>query len=82
MFQEDEVIPNEAINYEDLLHLKTDLPDVVEIDDDQVICLPYSSGTTGLPKGVMLTNRNLVANLAQHDIPALQYAVKASSKLK
>ena len=26
--------------------------------------LPYSSGTTGLPKGVMLTHRNLVANLA------------------
>jgi acyl-CoA synthetase (AMP-forming)/AMP-acid ligase II len=27
--------------------------------------LPYSSGTTGHPKGVMLTHRNLVANMAQ-----------------
>jgi acyl-CoA synthetase (AMP-forming)/AMP-acid ligase II len=27
--------------------------------------LPYSSGTTGDPKGVMLTHRNLVANVAQ-----------------
>jgi 4-coumarate--CoA ligase len=30
-----------------------------------VAALPYSSGTTGLPKGVMLTHRNLVANVVQ-----------------
>jgi acyl-CoA synthetase (AMP-forming)/AMP-acid ligase II len=33
--------------------------------------LPYSSGTTGLAKGVMLTHRNLVANVAQ-SAPAIQ----------
>ena len=32
---------------------------------EHVVVLPYSSGTTGLPKGVMLTHRNLVANIAQ-----------------
>lgn len=32
-----------------------------------VVALPYSSGTTGGPKGVMLTHRNLVANMVQLD---------------
>ncbi len=40
----------------------------VEIDPaEDLVALPYSSGTTGLPKGVMLTHRNLVANVAQTD---------------
>ena len=37
----------------------------VGISGDDLAVLPYSSGTTGLPKGVMLTHRNLVANLVQ-----------------
>jgi acyl-CoA synthetase (AMP-forming)/AMP-acid ligase II len=32
-----------------------------------IAVLPYSSGTTGLPKGVMLTHYNMVANLVQLD---------------
>jgi acyl-CoA synthetase (AMP-forming)/AMP-acid ligase II len=33
--------------------------------DEHIVVLPYSSGTTGLPKGVMLSHRNLVINLDQ-----------------
>lgn len=33
--------------------------------NEDVILLPYSSGTTGLPKGVMLTHYNVVSNLLQ-----------------
>jgi acyl-CoA synthetase (AMP-forming)/AMP-acid ligase II len=40
-------------------------PNVAIHPADHIAALPYSSGTTGLPKGVMLTHRNLVANLAQ-----------------
>eukprot|EP00249_Psilotum_nudum_P008457 c21279_g1_i4 orf=338-2023(-) len=35
------------------------------IHPDDVVALPYSSGTTGLPKGVMLTHRSLVSSVAQ-----------------
>jgi acyl-CoA synthetase (AMP-forming)/AMP-acid ligase II len=37
----------------------------VPVGPDDVVAMPYSSGTTGLCKGVMLTHRNLVANIAQ-----------------
>jgi long-subunit acyl-CoA synthetase (AMP-forming) len=35
-----------------------------------VALIPFSSGTTGLPKGVLLTHRNIVSELA-----ALRYTV-------
>ncbi|PON97928.1 4-coumarate CoA ligase [Trema orientale] len=37
----------------------------VKIHPDDVVALPYSSGTTGLPKGVMLTHKGLVTSVAQ-----------------
>src|SRR4029079_7744877 len=40
-------------------------PDEVQVDPEDLAVLPYSSGTTGQMKGVMLTHRNLVANIEQ-----------------
>ncbi|XP_023703693.1 probable 4-coumarate--CoA ligase 2 isoform X2 [Cryptotermes secundus] len=39
--------------------------DIPRASPDDVALLPYSSGTTGLPKGVKLSHRNLVFNLQQ-----------------
>nr|XP_043613760.1 4-coumarate--CoA ligase-like 1 [Erigeron canadensis] len=35
----------------------------IEANENDLCALPFSSGTTGLSKGVMLTHRNIVANL-------------------
>jgi len=54
-----------ATPFADLLIDAGELPDVSFDVHEQVAALPYSSGTTGLPKGVMLTHFNLVANVCQ-----------------
>lgn len=40
-------------------------PKPVEISDSDIALLQYTGGTTGVPKGAMLTHRNLVANCQQ-----------------
>lgn len=52
-------------NADDLLAARTPAPEVSFAPSAHLAVLPYSSGTTGNPKGVMLTHRNLVANVAQ-----------------
>lgn len=58
---------NGAIPFTSLLE-SGNAPPHVSIDArNDVVVLPYSSGTSGIPKGVMLTHYNLVANLVQCD---------------
>ena len=68
------VVMGEADDATPFMSLFGDPIDQVPVDvADHVVVLPYSSGTTGLPKGVMLTHRNLVANVAQME-HVIEYA--------
>lgn len=49
----------------DLIAEDAPAPDVEFDPATQIAVLPYSSGTTGNPKGVKLSHRNLVANVCQ-----------------
>jgi acyl-CoA synthetase (AMP-forming)/AMP-acid ligase II len=53
-----------ALSFSELI-IASGPPPVTAVSPDDVVALPYSSGTTGLPKGVMLTHGNVVANLLQ-----------------
>jgi fatty-acyl-CoA synthase len=55
-------LPDRAEGYEEALGAASaDAPDVV-VKETDVAFLMYTSGTTGLPKGAMITHQNLVAN--------------------
>jgi long-chain acyl-CoA synthetase len=52
--------------FSDLLKpVSATLPKPDRSSDETLAALPYSSGTTGMPKGVMLSHFNLVANVYQ-----------------
>ncbi|HUS09567.1 MAG TPA: 4-coumarate--CoA ligase family protein [Pyrinomonadaceae bacterium] len=56
---------NGATPFSALLDSDGKFPEVSINPREDLGALPYSSGTTGLPKGVMLTHYNLVANMCQ-----------------
>ncbi|KAK8294536.1 hypothetical protein V6Z12_D05G005800 [Gossypium hirsutum] len=57
--------PEGCLHFSELTEANEDEIPAVKINSDDVVALPYSSGTTGLPKGVMLTHKSLVTSIAQ-----------------
>lgn len=55
-----------ALGYDEVVDSGSTGAPAVTVDQNQLAALPYSSGTTGLPKGVMLTHRTLVCNQLQY----------------
>ncbi|GMH17809.1 hypothetical protein Nepgr_019650 [Nepenthes gracilis] len=61
----DSPVPEGCLHFSELTQADENGMPEVEIHPDDVVALPYSSGTTGLPKGVMLTHKSLVTSVAQ-----------------
>jgi acyl-CoA synthetase (AMP-forming)/AMP-acid ligase II len=70
-----------ATPFGELLASRGEPPEVRIDPREDLLFLPYSSGTTGLPKGVMLTHRNVVANLSQVTAPGIDLCREGDTAL-
>ncbi|MGA2317192.1 MAG: AMP-binding protein [Thermodesulfobacteriota bacterium] len=63
-----EIITKEGFHkFKELLKKYKPEPPKIEINiEEDVAVLPYTGGTTGAPKGVMLTHKHIIANIIQY----------------
>jgi len=53
----------DIVYYNELLKISDERGNVVEVDESELAILMYTSGTTGYPKGVLLTHRNMFSQM-------------------
>ena len=58
-------MPGHTLKFTDLMQTEPDPPSVKVDPAEDIAVLQYTGGTTGIPKGAMLTAKNLVANCGQ-----------------
>nr|XP_022918339.1 4-coumarate--CoA ligase-like isoform X1 [Onthophagus taurus] len=69
-----ESIPDKTIDFHDFINCKNEFKEP-NLKNEDVVFLPYSSGTTGLPKGVMITAKNLMSVMSQVDTNDVRFYV-------
>ena len=74
----EEPLPEDVHNFENLLKSGSDKRIDVDPEPDDLLFLAYTGGTTGMPKGVMLTQYNLATNAVSH---TLQLDIRDKEKL-
>ncbi|MGA2368375.1 MAG: long-chain-fatty-acid--CoA ligase [Dehalococcoidia bacterium] len=54
--------PKGALPFDMLINGSDEKYNAVEIEEEDIVSIMYTSGTTGKPKGAMICNRNLICN--------------------
>lgn len=80
----DEKLPAGFLTYEDMVsdRVTTDSEIHSTRRPDDVAIFSYSSGTTGLPKAVQLTHKNIVSNILQSADSNFGYVLSTTSECK
>lgn len=63
--QRSQSIPENTIDFHQFVDTKVDYPEIKLGKPEDVVLMPYSSGTTGLPKGVELTHKNIISSVLE-----------------
>ena len=60
-------LPGKEVRWlKEFLSHKSGRPPEIRMTPEDICCIQYTGGTTGVPKGAVVTHRNIVANVSQY----------------